>query len=98
MLIEDAYALERRGFKLQVAPMRLTRSQGGVYTWGVEPELAFGIANRTQLDSAADLPAAERAQLQRLLQPSARRRAASARAARRKAAPSSPNGAHTGHP
>ncbi len=50
MLIEDAYALERRGFELQVAPMRLTRSQGGVYTWGVEPEIAFGIANRTQLE------------------------------------------------
>ncbi|HYW50669.1 MAG TPA: hypothetical protein VE861_08690 [Gemmatimonadaceae bacterium] len=50
MLIEDATALERRGFELQVAPMRLTRSQGGVYTWGLEPELAFGIANRTQLE------------------------------------------------
>lgn len=50
MLIEDAYALERRGLELQVAPMRLTRSQGGVYTWGVEPELAFGLANRTQLE------------------------------------------------
>lgn len=50
MLIEDAYALERRGFELQVAPMRLTRSQGGVYTWGIEPELAFGLANRTQFE------------------------------------------------
>lgn len=50
LLIEDAYALERRGFELQVAPMRLTRSRGGIYTWGVEPELAYGIANRTQLE------------------------------------------------
>ncbi len=50
MLVEDAYALERRGFELQVAPFRLTRSQGGVYTWGIEPELAFGIANRTQFE------------------------------------------------
>ena len=50
LLVEDAYALERRGFELQVAPMRLTRSRGGVYTWGMEPELAFGIANRTQLE------------------------------------------------
>ena len=50
MLIEDAYALERRGFELQVAPMRLTRSQGGVYTWGIEPELAFGLARRTQFE------------------------------------------------
>jgi len=50
MLIEDASALERRGFELQVAPMRLTRVRGGVYTWGIEPEMAFGIANRTQLE------------------------------------------------
>jgi hypothetical protein len=50
LLIEDAYALERRGFELQVAPMRLTRTRGGVYTWGIEPELAFGIAKRTQLE------------------------------------------------
>lgn len=50
LLMEDAYALERRGFELQMAPMRLTRSRGGVYTWGVEPELAYGIANRTQLE------------------------------------------------
>lgn len=50
LLVEDAYALERRGFELQMAPMRLTRSRGGVYTWGVEPELAYGIANRTQLE------------------------------------------------
>ena len=50
VLIEDAYALERRGFELQVAPLRLTRARRGVYTWGIEPELAFGIANRTQLE------------------------------------------------
>ena len=60
--------------------------------------VADSALRRLMLDSAADLPAAERAQLQRLLQPSARRRAASARAARRKAAPSSPRGTHTGHP
>jgi hypothetical protein len=50
VLMEDAYALERRGFELQVAPLRLTRSRAGVYTWGVEPELAFGIFNRTQVE------------------------------------------------
>ncbi|MDZ7632555.1 MAG: hypothetical protein U5K74_14700 [Gemmatimonadaceae bacterium] len=50
ILMEDAYALERRGFELQVAPMRLTRARSGTYTWGVEPELAYGIANRTQLE------------------------------------------------
>lgn len=50
ILMEDAYALERRGFELQVAPMRLTRSRSGVYTWGVEPEIAWGFANRTQFE------------------------------------------------
>ena len=48
--IEDAFALERRGFELQVAPLRLSRARNGVYTWGVEPELAFGILNRTQIE------------------------------------------------
>ena len=50
VLMEDAYALERRGFELQVAPMRLTRARNGNYTWGIEPEIAYGIANRTQLE------------------------------------------------
>jgi Putative MetA-pathway of phenol degradation len=50
LLIEDAAALERRGLELQVAPVRLSRARGGVYTWGIEPELAFGIANRTQVE------------------------------------------------
>jgi Putative MetA-pathway of phenol degradation len=55
ILIEDAYALERRGFELQVAPLRLTRARNGVYTWGVEPELAFGILNRTQIEFSVPL-------------------------------------------
>jgi Putative MetA-pathway of phenol degradation len=50
VLIEDAYALERRGLEFQVAPVRLSRARGGVYTWGLEPELAFGFANRTQIE------------------------------------------------
>ncbi len=48
--IEDAYALERRGFELQVAPLRLERSTRGQYRWGFEPELAYGILPRTQLE------------------------------------------------
>ena len=48
--IEDAHALERRGFELQVAPVRISRARGGLYTWGVEPELAFGFARRTQVE------------------------------------------------
>ncbi|MBC8087377.1 MAG: hypothetical protein H7Z40_08915 [Phycisphaerae bacterium] len=48
--IEDAYALERRGFELQVAPFRLERSAAGQYRWGIEPEIAYGIFPRTQLE------------------------------------------------
>ena len=50
VLMEDAYALERRGLELQVAPVRLSRARGGAYTWGLEPELAIGFANRTQFE------------------------------------------------
>lgn len=48
--IEDAYALERRGFELQVAPVRLERSVGAKYRWGIEPEIAYGLLPRTQLE------------------------------------------------
>jgi hypothetical protein len=47
---EDAYPVERRAFELQIAPLRLERAQGGVYTWGVEPEVAFGIFPRTHVE------------------------------------------------
>jgi hypothetical protein len=47
--IEDAYPVERRAFELQLAPLRLERS-AGAYTWGVEPEAAFGILPRTHLE------------------------------------------------
>jgi hypothetical protein len=50
VLMEDAYALEHRGLEFQVAPVRLSRARGGVYTWGVEPELAYGVARRTQIE------------------------------------------------
>lgn len=48
--IEDAYPVERRAFEIQAAPLRLERSRGGVYHWGIEPELAFGILPRTQVE------------------------------------------------
>jgi hypothetical protein len=48
--IEDADPVERRAFELQAAPLRLERSRGGVYHWGIEPELAFGILPRTQIE------------------------------------------------
>ena len=48
--IEDAYAIERRALEIQAAPLRLERSRRGVYNWGIEPELAFGLFRRTQLE------------------------------------------------
>lgn len=53
--VEDAYPLERRGFELQFAPLRLERSPGGAYMWGLEPELAYGILPRTQVEVALPL-------------------------------------------
>jgi hypothetical protein len=48
--IEDAYAIERRAVELQVAPLRLERARGGVYQWGLEPEIAVGLLPRTQVE------------------------------------------------
>lgn len=55
LTIEDASATERYAFELQLAPLRLERSRGGVYTWGVEPELAYGILPRTQFEIGAPI-------------------------------------------
>jgi hypothetical protein len=48
--IEDAYATERYAFELKLAPVRLERAQGGAYRWELEPEIAYGILPRTQLE------------------------------------------------
>ena len=48
--IEDAYAIERRALELQLAPLRLQRSLGGTYQWGIEPEVAVGLFARTQFE------------------------------------------------
>jgi hypothetical protein len=48
--IEDAYPVERRAFEIQAAPLRLERATRGVYHWGLEPEIAFGILPRTQVE------------------------------------------------
>ena len=48
--IEDAAAVERHAFELQLAPLRLERGAGGEYSWEVEPELAYGILPRTQVE------------------------------------------------
>lgn len=48
--IEDAYPVERYAFEVQVAPLRLERLSGGVYNWGFEPEIAYGIFPRTNVE------------------------------------------------
>jgi hypothetical protein len=48
--VEDAYPIERRALELQVAPLRLERMRGGIYSWGIEPEIAVGLLPRTQLE------------------------------------------------
>lgn len=48
--VEDAYPVERRAFELQLAPLRVERSPGGLYAWGIEPELAYGILPRTHVE------------------------------------------------
>lgn len=52
---EDAYPVERRAFEIQAAPLRLERGAGGVYHWTVEPELAYGIFPRTQVEIGVPL-------------------------------------------
>lgn len=59
--IEDAYPVERYAFELQLAPLRLERSDAGLYTWEVEPELAYGILPRTNVEIGFPLAVAERA-------------------------------------
>lgn len=50
LTIEDASATERYAFELQLAPLTLERTRGGVYRWEVEPEIAYGVLPRTQLE------------------------------------------------
>jgi hypothetical protein len=55
LTIEDASATERYAFELQLAPIRLERTRGGRYRWEIEPELAYGILPRTQVEVAAPI-------------------------------------------
>ena len=48
--VEDAYTTERYALELKLAPVRLERAGGGAYNWGVDPEIAFGILPRTQVE------------------------------------------------
>ena len=53
--VEDAYVAERRAFELKLAPVRLERTNGGAYNWGLEPEIALGILPRTQVELGVPL-------------------------------------------
>jgi hypothetical protein len=53
--VEDAYPVERRAFELQAAPLRVERGAGGIYHWSVEPELAYGILPRLQVEVGVPL-------------------------------------------
>lgn len=48
--VQDATAIERYAFEVQAAPLRWARSSGARVLWSVEPELAYGILPRTQLE------------------------------------------------
>ena len=48
--VQDAIPIERYAFELQAAPLRWTRSPNAHVTWSIEPELAYGILPRTQLE------------------------------------------------
>ena len=50
VLVEDAYVTERHALELKLAPVRLERTNGGAYNWGLEPEIALGILARTQVE------------------------------------------------
>ena len=60
VLIEDAYPVERYAFELQAAPLRLERHRGGIYQWGLEPEIAHGILPRTQVEAGVPLVLVDR--------------------------------------
>jgi len=53
--IEDAYVTERHAVELKLSSLRLERDSGGVYNWGLEPEIAWGFLPRTQLEIGAPL-------------------------------------------
>ena len=47
--IEDAYSTERHAFELKLAPVRVEWAEGAP-SWGVEPEIAYGLLPRTHVE------------------------------------------------
>jgi len=52
--IEDAYAIERYSLDLHLAPLRVER-RAGTYEWSIDPEIAYGILPRTQVEIGVPL-------------------------------------------
>src|SRR5512145_2479506 len=48
--VQDATAIERYAFELQAAPVRWSRATDARVVWSIEPEIAYGIFARTQLE------------------------------------------------
>jgi hypothetical protein len=61
LLIEDATTIEWQSFEFQMAPLRLERENGGKYSWGLEPELAWGVFRRTQFEVGLPLAIIDKA-------------------------------------
>jgi hypothetical protein len=59
LYVQDATAIERYAFELQAAPLRWERSPGARVLWSVEPEIAYGVLPRTQLEIGLPLYIAE---------------------------------------
>ncbi len=57
--IEDAHPVERYAFEVQVAPLRMERSDDGAYHWEFEPELAYGILPGTHVEIGIHLDATD---------------------------------------
>lgn len=57
--VQDATPIERYAFELQAAPLRWSRAPGARVLWSVEPELAYGILARTQLEIGVPVHVAE---------------------------------------
>lgn len=53
--VEDAYPTERYAFELQLAPLKIERTEAGVYSYAVEPEIAYGILPRTHIEVGVPL-------------------------------------------
>ena len=55
LAVEDAVVVERRAIELQAVPLRVERVLPGFTSWGIAPELAFGLLPRTQLEIAVPM-------------------------------------------